>query len=38
MRRRRSKRFVKLSGKKTVTGLHSGENAHVMSVTDGEPF
>ena len=37
MRRRRSKNFVKLSGKRTVTGLYSGEHAHVLSVTDGEP-
>ncbi len=38
MRRRRSKNFVKLSGKRTVTGLYSGEHAHSMSVTDGEPI
>jgi len=38
MRRRRSKNFVKLSGKRTVTGLYSGEHAHILGVTDGEPM
>ncbi|SMC88098.1 hypothetical protein SAMN04488500_11197 [Sporomusa malonica] len=38
MQRRRSKHFVKLSGKRTVTGLYSGEHIRLFAdVTDGEP-
>ncbi|MDF2572549.1 MAG: hypothetical protein K0R55_4153 [Sporomusa sp.] len=39
LQRRRSKHFVKLSGKRTVTGLYSGEHIRLdVDVTDGEPL
>ena len=31
------KTLYKLSGKRTMTGLHSGEHAWLKRVTDGEP-